>query len=113
MTDNFDFTVTDAAAFRIGEIIAQQHLGKDYFFRLTVEGGGCSGFQYKMDMDNAIADDDIVIEKNNTRTVIDAISAPFLTGSTLDYESSLGGSVLKVINPNASSSCGCGMSFNT
>lgn len=112
MTDDFQFTVTDTAAFRIGEIIAQQSLGKDYFFRLTVEGGGCSGFQYKMDMDNTIADDDIVIEKNGVKAVIDSISAPFLTGSTLDYESSLGGSILKVINPNATSSCGCGISFN-
>lgn len=110
--DNFDFTVTDSAAFRIGEIIATQSLGKDYFFRLTVEGGGCSGFQYKMDMDNVLADDDIVIEKNNTKTVIDSVSAQFLSGSTLDYESSLGGSILKVQNPNAVSSCGCGISFS-
>lgn len=110
--NNFEFTVTDSAAFRIGEIIATQSLGKDYFFRLTVEGGGCSGFQYKMDMDNTIAEDDIVIEKNNIRAVIDSISAQFLSGSVLDYETSLGGSILKVNNPNAVSSCGCGVSFS-
>jgi iron-sulfur cluster assembly accessory protein len=110
--NNFDFTVTDAAAFRIGEIIGQQNLGKDHFFRLTVEGGGCSGFQYKMEMDNKIADDDHVIEKNNIKVVIDDMSTNFLDKSTLDYESSLGGSVMKVINPNATSSCGCGVSFN-
>ena len=109
---DFQFTVTDAAASRIAEIIDQQGLSDAYFFRLTVEGGGCSGFQYKMDMDNTIADDDVVIEKNNVRAVIDDISTQFLNGSTLDYETSLGGSVLKVINPNAISSCGCGVSFN-
>ncbi len=105
------FTVTDAAAKRIADIITQQKLGDDYFFRLTVEGGGCSGFQYKMDMDNIIADDDLIFEKDGTKTIIDAVSAPFLEDSTLDYVSSLGGSMMKVINPNASSSCGCGVSF--
>lgn len=109
---SFNFTVTESAAGRIAEIIQQQGLDETYFFRLTVEGGGCSGFQYKMDMDNVIADDDVVIEKNGVRTVIDAISTPFLDGSTLDYESSLGGSILKVKNPNASTSCGCGTSFS-
>ena len=106
------FTVTDKAAARIAEIIQMQKLDDSYFFRLSVEGGGCSGFQYKMDMDNTIAEDDVVLEKNETRTVIDAISVPFLDGSTLDYQTSLGGSILKVINPNATSSCGCGVSFS-
>ena len=109
---DFKFTVTDAAAFRIAEIIAQQKLSDDYFFRLTVEGGGCSGFQYKMDMDNIIAEDDVIIEKSHIKTVIDSVSTQFLSGSTLDYETSLGGAVLKVNNPNATSSCGCGVSFN-
>ena len=106
-----NFTVTDSAAKRIADIIDMQKLGDDYFFRLMVEGGGCSGFQYKMDMDNVLAEDDIVIEHKGVRTVIDAVSAPFLDNSTLDYVSSLGGSMLKVINPNATSSCGCGVSF--
>ncbi len=107
-----NFTVTDAAAGRIAEIIEKQKLDETYFFRLAVDGGGCSGFQYRMDMDNVIADDDIIIEKNGVRTVIDAVSVPFLNNSTLKYETSLGGSILKVINPNASSSCGCGVSFS-
>lgn len=105
------FTITDNAAKRIADIIKQQGLSDEHFFRLTVEGGGCSGFQYKMDMDNIINDDDLVFENNGQKCVIDAISAPFLDGSTLDYISSLGGSMMKVINPNASSSCGCGVSF--
>lgn len=109
---SIEFTVTQSAAKRITDIITMQKLDDDYFFRLTVEGGGCSGFQYKMDMDNSIADDDLVFEKNGTKTVIDAISAPYLDGSTLDYQTSLGGSMMKVINPNATSSCGCGVSFN-
>lgn len=112
MNKDFEFTVTDKAAFRIADIIAQQKLSDDYFFRLTVEGGGCSGFQYKMDMDSALADDDVVIEHSGVRVVLDSVSAPYLNNSRLDYETSLGGSVLKVINPNASSSCGCGVSFN-
>jgi iron-sulfur cluster insertion protein len=110
--ETMNFTVTDAAAGRIAEIIDQQKLDETYFFRLAVDGGGCSGFQYRMDMDNVIADDDIIIEKNGVRTVIDAVSVPFLDNSTLEYEMSLGGSILKVINPNASSSCGCGVSFS-
>ncbi len=107
-----NFTVTEDAAFRIADIIAQQKLSDDYCFRLTVEGGGCSGFQYKMEMDNNIADDDIVIEKDGMKIVIDAVSMPYLEGSTLDYQTSLSGSIMKVINPNASSSCGCGVSFD-
>lgn len=106
------FTVTDNAAKRIADIIAMQNLSDQHFFRLTVEGGGCSGFQYKMEMDDQIADDDIVFEKNGTKTVIDDISIEYLENSTLDYQSSLGGSMMKVINPNASSSCGCGISFD-
>ena len=105
------FTITDSAAQRIANIIDLQNLSDNHFFRLTVEGGGCSGFQYKMDMDNTIADDDLVFENNGQKCVIDAVSAPFLENSTLDYVSSLGGSMMKVINPNASSSCGCGVSF--
>jgi len=105
------FTVTNNASERIADIIKQQNLSKNHFFRLTVEGGGCSGFQYKMDMDDIIADDDLVFKNKNQKCVIDAISAPFLENSTLDYVSSLGGSMMKVINPNASSSCGCGVSF--
>jgi iron-sulfur cluster assembly accessory protein len=107
-----NFIVTDSAAKRITDIIAQQKLSDDHFFRLIVEGGGCSGFQYKMEMDNTLNDDDIVIEKDGTKTVIDDISMPYLEGSTLDYQTSLGGSMMKIINPNASSSCGCGVSFD-
>jgi iron-sulfur cluster assembly accessory protein len=110
--NNFDFTVTDAAAGRIAEIITQQNLSDNHFFRLTVDSGGCSGYQYRMDMDDDLAEDDYIIERGGVKTVIDTVSAPFLSGSILDYESSLGGSVLKVINPNATSSCGCGISFN-
>ena len=110
--NDFKFTVTQTAAERIAEIITQQKLSYDHFFRLSVEGGGCSGFQYKMEMDNQKAEDDIVIAKGNIKVVIDAISTPYLDNSTLDYETSLGGSMLKVKNPNAASSCGCGVSFD-
>lgn len=108
---NIQFTLTDNAANRIADIIKLQKLSDNHFFRLTVEGGGCSGFQYKMEMDDTITDDDLVFENNGQKCVIDQVSAPFLENSTLDYVSSLGGSMMKVINPNASSSCGCGVSF--
>ena len=108
---SISFIVTETAAQRIADIITLQNLTDDYCFRLTVEGGGCSGFQYKMDMDNQMAADDLIFEKNGIRVLIDSVSAPYLDGSTLDYQSSLGGSMMKVMNPNATSSCGCGVSF--
>ena len=105
-----NFKLTNNAATRIKELQKNEEIGS--LFRISVLGGGCSGFQYKMDMDDTLAEDDIVIEKNEIRAVTDTVSAQLLNGSTLDYETSLGGSVLKVINPNAISSCGCGVSFN-
>ena len=109
---NFNFTLSDSAAARIQEIIAQQKLTSDHFLRLSVLGGGCSGFQYDMKMDDEITDDDIVIESKGSKVVIDDVSQPFLTDSTLEYEQSLGAAMFKVKNPNASSSCGCGVSFD-
>ena len=80
--------------------------------RLTVEGGGCSGFQYKFDLSDAVADDDIVIARNGAKLVVDQVSLPFLLGSEVDFVDDLLGSAFKVTNPNASSSCGCGTSFS-
>ena len=107
-----DFTITDAAAFRIQAIIADQKLTTDHALRIIVEGGGCSGFQYKMEMDDKRAADDHVFENGMTKVVIDAVSVEYLRGSTLEFEDSLGGAFLKIKNPNAASSCGCGVSFD-
>lgn len=76
--------------------------------RITVEGGGCSGFQYKLAFDNALTAEDTVFDDV---VITDAVSLPFLEGSTVEFESGLMGEDFKIINPNASSSCGCGTSF--
>lgn len=106
------FTLTQAAAKRIAEIKSLQSLSNDHFLRIMVEGGGCSGFQYKMDMDDALASDDMEFTTDGERVVIDEISMEYLNGSTLEFENSLGGAFLKIKNPNATSSCGCGVSFD-
>ena len=107
-----DFILTPQAANRIAQIIETQSLGDDQFLRITVEGGGCSGFQYKMEMDNTKDSGDIAFTVNNQTVVIDDVSIEYLRGSSLDFEDSLGGSFLKIQNPNATSSCGCGTSFD-
>jgi iron-sulfur cluster assembly accessory protein len=106
------FTVTDDAAFRIQQIIADQKMTSDHGLRITVEGGGCSGFQYQMDMDNTTADDDHIFTNGQSKVFIDDISMPYLKNSTLEFKSNLGGAMFKINNPNASSSCGCGVSFD-
>ena len=82
------------------------------FFRITVLGGGCAGFQYKFDFDNKKNDDDILIKTNKISVLIDKISLGLINGSKIDYVNELIGSSFKVTNPQASSSCGCGTSFS-
>ena len=82
------------------------------YFRITVLGGGCAGFQYKFDFDNKKNDDDILIKTNKISVLIDKISLGLINGSKIDYVNELIGSSFKVTNPKASSSCGCGTSFS-
>ena len=82
------------------------------YFRITVLGGGCAGFQYKFDFDNSIKDDDILIENEMINVVIDEISMELIQNSKIDYVHELVGSSFKITNPQASSSCGCGTSFS-
>ena len=82
------------------------------YFRITVLGGGCAGFQYKFDFDNKKNEDDILIKTNNTSVLIDKTSLELINGSKIDYVDELIGSSFKVTNPKASSSCGCGTSFS-
>ena len=104
------FTVTDAAAARIATIMSKEPEGTH--FRISVHGGGCSGFQYRFDFDGKpIGQTDIVIEKNGTQVIIDDLSIGFITGSTLDYIETLGNSEFEIRNPNATAKCGCGNSF--
>ena len=100
--------VTDRAFERLAEIGAQAQ-GKA--LRVAVEGGGCSGFQYEIDLD-AVKDDDLILNGNGESVVIDSVSLPFLTSAVIDFSEELIGARFVIDNPNASSSCGCGVSFS-
>ena len=103
-------TVSDRAAKRIAEIIANE--GGGAMLRVSVEGGGCSGFQYKFDLVQAREADDLAIEKGGVTVLIDAVSQIYMDGSEIDFADELIGAAFKVNNPNATASCGCGTSFS-
>jgi iron-sulfur cluster assembly accessory protein len=103
-------SVTDRAAQRIAEIAGGEATPK--MLRVSVEGGGCSGFQYKFDLVPAANADDIVIEKAGARVLLDPTSLEFMGGSVIDYVDDLIGASFKIKNPNATASCGCGTSFS-
>ncbi|SFG20677.1 Iron-sulfur cluster assembly accessory protein [Palleronia marisminoris] len=99
--------VTDRAFARLSEIGAA---AQGQALRVAVEGGGCSGFQYEIKLD-APEDDDLILEKDGERVLVDQISLPFLTGAVIDFTEELIGARFTIDNPNATSSCGCGTSF--
>lgn len=101
--------VTDRAFARLAEIA--EDTGESRALRVAVEGGGCSGFQYDIKLDDP-AEDDLVIEKNGARVLIDSISLPFLANAVIDFTEEVIGARFVIENPNASSSCGCGVSFS-
>lgn len=105
-------TISDSAARRIGALIEQESNGRDLKFRVTVSGGGCSGFQYGFDFDETINDDDLVFEHGSIKVLVDDVSLQFLGGAVLNYKEELIGSFFALENPNASSTCGCGTSFS-
>ena len=100
--------VTDRAFARLAEIGASND---GVALRVAVEGGGCSGFQYEIKLD-APADDDLILEGDGEKVVVDSVSLPFLSGATIDFSEELIGARFTIENPNASSSCGCGVSFS-
>jgi iron-sulfur cluster insertion protein len=102
--------LTQSAAARVAAIAAKQ--AKPAILRLSVEGGGCSGFQYKFGLADAVEGDDSVAETDGVRLVVDPISLDLVSGAAVDYVESLGGSAFRVTNPNAASGCGCGSSFS-
>ncbi|ALE17803.1 putative iron binding protein from the HesB_IscA_SufA family [Altererythrobacter epoxidivorans] len=102
-------TLTPAAAQRIAKIAEKQ--AKPAILRLSVEGGGCSGFQYKFDLAENAETDDSVSETAGVRLVVDPVSLDLVGGSTVDFVESLGGAAFRVENPNAAAGCGCGSSF--
>lgn len=105
-----EITLTPSAAARVAAIAVRQ--GKPAILRLAVDGGGCSGFQYKFELADAVTDDDAVAETDAVTLVVDSISLDLVRGCAVDYVESLGGAAFKVENPNAASGCGCGTSFS-
>ena len=103
-------TVSERAARRIGQILKTE--GDGAMLRISVEGGGCSGFQYKFDVESAKADDDVLIERDGVTMLIDPVSLQYLAGSEVDFVDDLIGASFKVNNPQAKTSCGCGTSFS-
>ncbi len=104
-------TVSATAAKRIAQLMAQpQHAGLT--MRLAVQGGGCSGFAYGFSFDDEIHADDIVIEKDGIKVLVDEISLDYLRGAEIDFTDAMIGASFTVRNPNAQSSCGCGNSFS-
>lgn len=102
-------TLSPSAAARIAAIAARQN--KAAILRLSVEGGGCSGFQYKFDLAEQPDGDDSVSETDGVRLVVDPVSLELVAGCTVDFVESLGGAAFRVENPNATAGCGCGSSF--
>ena len=102
--------VSDRAVSRVREILDRE-ANPELQLRITVSGGGCSGFQYGFDLDAAHQPDDVAVERAGVRVVIDGMSLLYMAGAELDYVEDLTGSYFAIKNPNASSSCGCGNSF--
>ncbi len=118
MTQIAPFSVSDRAAERVSEIVAANAMhgsgsgGTPAALRVAVLAGGCSGFQYKFELDDATQPDDLVIEREGARILVDPASMDLLAGSELDYTDALMGAHFTVRNPNATSACGCGTSFS-
>jgi len=103
-------TLSPSAARRLAKL--SQAEGKVLMLRVAVEGGGCSGFQYLMDLVESAEADDLRIELDGQAALVDAVSVPFLKDSMIDFVDELAGAQFVIRNPNASSSCGCGVSFS-
>ena len=103
-------TLTESAAARVAAIAARQ--GKPAILRLSVDGGGCSGFQYKFGLADTIDADDAVAERAGVTLVVDSMSIDLVRGCSVDFVESLGGTAFRVDNPQAASGCGCGSSFS-
>ena len=104
-----EIILTDNAARRVSEIASK--LGKTAILRLSVEGGGCSGFQYRFGLAEEVESDDILVSTGAAKLVVDPVSLDLVAGSVVDFVESLGGAAFKVENPNAAAGCGCGSSF--
>ncbi len=103
-------TLSQRAARRIARILSTEPSGT--VLRVSVSGGGCSGFQYGFDLDQTRGDDDLVLERDGAVVVIDPVSLPYMGGSEIDFVDDLIGQSFQIRNPNATASCGCGTSFS-
>jgi iron-sulfur cluster assembly accessory protein len=110
MSEASTITISPRAAKRIAELITAE--AAPALFRVSVEGGGCSGFQYRFDLVTEHAADDLLIERDGARVVVDPVSLDFMRGSELDFVEELIGAQFKLNNPNVTASCGCGISFS-
>lgn len=103
--------LTDSAAARI-LTLRQKEQNDKLMLRVTVLGGGCSGFQYQIDLADTLNADDVTFEKNGATLVTDEVSLPFINGAEIDFVSDMMKSAFKIRNPNAAAGCGCGKSFS-
>jgi iron-sulfur cluster assembly protein/iron-sulfur cluster insertion protein len=104
--------LTDLAAAKVAELMAQEGEAEELALRVAVRPGGCSGYSYEMFFDSEVADDDVQSTYGAVKVVVDPVSAPLLLGATLDYKDGLQGAGFSINNPNASRTCGCGNSFS-
>ncbi|MBW8743044.1 MAG: iron-sulfur cluster insertion protein ErpA [Sphingomonas sp.] len=105
-----ELELTPSAAARVAAIASKQ--GKPAILRLSVDGGGCAGFQYKFGLADTVESDDLITEQGGVRLVVDSVSLDLVRGSAVDYVENMGGASFRVTNPNAASGCGCGTSFS-
>ncbi|MBD0317221.1 MAG: iron-sulfur cluster insertion protein ErpA [Thermoleophilia bacterium] len=104
-------TVTESAAAKIKQLLAEDPAAEVNVLRVAIEGGGCSGFQYALGFDRGPQDGDNEVEMHGIKVVVDPFSAPYLTGSEIDYVDALMGAGFAINNPNVQAACGCGSSF--
>jgi iron-sulfur cluster assembly accessory protein len=109
MSESQDLTISASAARQLTKVLAQE---PGAALRISVKGGGCSGFSYAFEVDKGRAEDDIVVARDGATVVVDPVSLEMMKGSELDFVDDLMGRAFKVKNPNAVASCGCGVSFS-
>jgi iron-sulfur cluster assembly protein len=108
----YEITLTPSAADAVRDLLAKRNL-EGYALRMYVSGGGCSGFQYGMALDNNLRASDLIFEQNGVKVIVDEISINYLSGAKVDYVEEVMGSGFRIENPNAVAACGCGNSFRT
>ena len=109
-TETASLSLSESAARRVAVLLEQED-GDGVMLRVSVSGGGCSGFQYAFSLDSDVKDDEFIVERNGVSMVVDQISLMYIAGSEVDFIENIGGSYFVINNPNATSMCGCGNSF--